>query len=194
MRWRIAIALCVAASCAFGDSTMAQKSRVEGAAAAGELTVARIYSQPSLSGQLARGLQWSPDGKLLTFFEVRGAGKDAQTELWSMDASSVARRLFVAAEKLLSILPAAPAKANQPTGLGLIAPSQYQWAPDSSALLFQSEQSLTWFDLKTQTSRTLVSGQSALADPKILPDVRSVSFVRDHNVWVVDVASGKERA
>src|SRR5271170_5442277 len=57
-------------------------------APAGELSVARIYSQPSLSGQLARGLKWSPDGKLLTYFERRGSGKDAQTELWAMDAAS----------------------------------------------------------------------------------------------------------
>ena len=187
----LASMLLVSALCAAGASAQQSAGTPSPAKA---LTVERIYSQPSLSGQLARGLQWSPDGRMLTFFEVRGAGNDAQTELWSMDASSGARRLFVAAEKLLSILPAAPARANQSTGLGRIAPSQYQWAPDSSALLFQSEQSLTWFDLKTQTPRTLVSGQSALADPKISPDARSVSFVRDHNLWVVDVASGKERA
>src|SRR5277367_412627 len=182
----LACALCLAGASAQQSAGTASPAKA--------LTVERIYSQPSLSGQLARGLQWSPDGRMLTFFEVRGAGQDAQTELWSMDASSGARRLFVAAGKLLSILPTAPARANQATGLGRIAPSQYQWAPDSSALLFQGEQSLTWFDLKTQTSRPLVSGKETLADPKVSPDARSVSFVREHNLWVVDVASGKERA
>jgi dipeptidyl-peptidase-4 len=172
----------------------AQPQSGSAAAPAQPLTVERIYSQPSLSGQLARGLQWSPDGKLLTFFEKRGSGKDAQTELWSIEASSGARKLLISSDKLLSILPATPAKANQATGLGRIAPSQYQWSPDSSALLFQAEQSLTWFDLKTQTPRILVSGKEALADPKVSPDARSVSFVREHNLWIVDVVGGKERA
>ncbi|HME11917.1 MAG TPA: DPP IV N-terminal domain-containing protein, partial [Candidatus Acidoferrum sp.] len=160
----------------------------------GLLSVERIYSEPSLSGQLARGLQWSPDDKLFSFFETRGKGKDARTELWAMDAASGERRLLIGADKLLAILPPPPAKANQSTGLGRIAPNQYQWAPDSSALLFQGEQSLTWFDLKKQTPHTLVSGTETLADPKISPDGRSVSFVRQHNLWIVDVASAKERA
>jgi len=34
----------------------------------GGLTVKRIYSQPSLSGSLTNGVQWAPDGKMLSFF------------------------------------------------------------------------------------------------------------------------------
>jgi dipeptidyl-peptidase-4 len=39
-----------------------------------------------------------------------------------------------------------------------------------------------------------VSGKQDIADAKISPDGRYVSFVRDHNVWLVEVAGGKERA
>src|ERR1700757_1398777 len=70
------------------------------------LTVERIYSQPSLSGRLTPGLAWTPDGKGLSYFETKGSGKDAKTELWVMDAASGERRLLVAADKLESILPA----------------------------------------------------------------------------------------
>ncbi|MGB7436004.1 MAG: hypothetical protein WBW49_11365, partial [Candidatus Acidiferrum sp.] len=54
----------------------------------GELTVDRIYSQPSLSGRLTRGIAWSPDGKRLTYLESKGAGKEMKTELWAMDLAS----------------------------------------------------------------------------------------------------------
>ncbi len=54
------------------------------------LTVERIYSQPSLSGRLTRGLAWTPDAKGLSYFETKGSGKDAKTELWVMDARSFA--------------------------------------------------------------------------------------------------------
>src|SRR5713226_9371482 len=38
--------------------------------AASPLTVERIYGQPSLSGSLTNGLEWSPDGKLLGYFQL----------------------------------------------------------------------------------------------------------------------------
>jgi dipeptidyl-peptidase 4 len=158
------------------------------------LTVERIYSQPSLSGRLTRGLVWTPDGKALSYFETKGSGKEAKTELWVMDAASGERQLLVASDKLESILPLDTSRPTQATGLGRRAPSQYQWAPDGAGILFQGPTALAWLDVKSQTRRTLVSGKATLADPKISPDGRNVSFVRDHNVWIMSLADGKERA
>lgn len=174
----------------FAPPSEAQQSATSGKA----LTVERIYSMPSLSGRLTRGLTWSPDGKQISYFETKGAGKEAKTELWTMDAASGERRLLVAADKLESILPADSSKPTQATGLGRRAPAQYQWAPDGAAILFQGPTALAWLDLKSQVARTLVSGKAALADPKISPDGKFVSFVRNHNLWLVNLADGKERA
>jgi len=156
--------------------------------------VERVYSQPSLSGQLTRGVAWSPDGKRLSFFETKGSGKEAKIELWAMDTSSGERKLLVAAEKLEGALPAESDKETQATGLGRHAPSQYQWAPNGESLLFQGAKALVWFNLKSQTGRTLVSGKAAIADSKISPDGKYVSFVRDHNLWLVGVADAREKA
>src|SRR5467141_2102038 len=157
------------------------------------LTVERIYSQPSLSGRLTRGLVWTPDGRALSYFETKGSGKEARTELWVMDAASGERRLLVASDKLESILPVDTSRPTQATGLGRRAASQYQWAPDGAGILFQGPTALAWLDVKSQTTRTLVSGKATLVDPKISPDGRNVSFVRDHNVWTMNLADGKER-
>jgi dipeptidyl-peptidase 4 len=175
-------------------ATFSPATRSQTAAAGKALTVERIYSQPSLSGRLTRGLEWTPDSKELSYFETKGVGKDAKIELWVMDAAKGERRLLVAADKLESVLPADGSKPTQATGLGRRAPAQYQWAPDGGGILFQGPTALAWLDLKTQTARTLVSGIATLADPKISPDGRYVSFVRDHNLWLVGVADGKERA
>jgi dipeptidyl-peptidase 4 len=177
----------------FAFPTLAQQSSVAPAAGK-QLTVERIYSQPSLSGRLTRGLTWTPDGKQLSYFETKGSGKEAKTELWTMDAASGERKLLVAADKLESILPADSSKPTQATGLGRRAPAQYQWAPDGSAILFQGPTALAWLELKSQAARTLVSGTAAIADPKISPDGKFVSFVRDHNLWLVNLADGQERA
>jgi dipeptidyl-peptidase-4 len=158
------------------------------------LTVDRIYSEPSLSGQLTRGIAWTPDSKQISFFKTDGVGKGAKTELWVMDLATGQRRALLTADKLESVLPANAGQSTQATGLGRHAPAQYQWAPVGNALLFQGPTSLAWFDLKTQVSRTLVSGKEGLADAKISPDSKYVSFVRNHNLWLVNVADGKERA
>ena len=60
--------------------------------------------------------------------------------------------------------------------------------------MFVGPNSLSWFDLKTQAARTLLQGKEAIADVKISPDGNLVSFVREHNLFVVNVADGKERA
>jgi dipeptidyl-peptidase-4 len=164
------------------------------AAKPGELTVDRIYSQPSLSGRPTRGVMWSPDGKELSFFESKGAGREAKPELWSMNPATGQRTLLISGEKLETILPPSPAKQSQATGAGRRAPSQYQWAPDNDAILFVATESLAWFDLKTQASRVLVAGKAELSDVKISPDGKYVSFLREHNIWLVSVAGGKERA
>jgi dipeptidyl-peptidase 4 len=161
---------------------------------AGQLTVDRIYSQPSLSGRLTRGIAWAPDGKRLTYLDSQGTGKDAKTELWAMDVASGQRSVLIPSDKLDTIFPAPAAKQSQATGAGRHAPSQYQWAPDGEGLVFEGPDALAWYDLKTQTGRVLVSGKEEMSDVKISPDSRYVSFVRNHNVSVVGIADGKERA
>jgi dipeptidyl-peptidase-4 len=69
---------------------------------------------------------------------------------------------------------------------------RFQWAPDASAVLLEDTQTLAWLDLKDGKWRTLLSNRS-ITDPKISPDGRSISFVSQHNIWLVDLTSGKIR-
>lgn len=181
-----ALFLSVAVSCASAQQATA--------AQAGQLTVDRIYGRPSLSGRLTRGIAWSVDGKKLSFFEAPDTGKETQPALYVIDVSTGERSLLIAADKLKSVLPATSDKPSQATGLARHAPSQLEWAASGDALLFESSNSLAWFDLKTQEGHVLVSGKAELADAKISPDSKYVSFVRDHNLWLVPSAGGKERA
>src|ERR1700740_1408785 len=152
-----------------------------------QLAIEAIYGQLGLNGRLTRGIAWTPDSKQLSFFKDVPASKprEARSELWILDVASGKSRLLMSAEKLESLLPSETEKSTQATGLGRRPPSQYHWAPNGGALLFQSPTALAWLDLNTQSARALVSGKATLADPKISPDGRYVSFLRDHNVWLV---------
>jgi len=164
------------------------------AASSGLLTVDRIYGQPSLSGRLTRAVAWTPDNKKLSYFETAGSGKSEHTSLWAIDLSSSERTMLIAADKLETVLPAKHEETSQATGLGRHAPSEYRWAPNGEALLLSGATSLAWFDLKSQSGRVLVTGKEELADAKISPDGKFVSFLRDHNLWLVDTADGQVRA
>ena len=160
-----------------------------------DLTVERIYSGPSLSGQLLRDARWSPDGELLSYL----TGNGERTEIWVVDAATGQRRVLVDAARLRDVL-LPPASRGQQTGLGRLTPSQYRWAPDSQALLFIGARQIAWYDLESQTSRHLLPANAAdaedgatLDDAKISPDGRWVSFIRNHDIWVVGVAGGPAR-
>jgi dipeptidyl-peptidase 4 len=177
-----------------------------------KLTVERIYFEPGLSGHMLRGMAWTPDGKQVTFLEAEKSDaedatggsaennrsgkqkKENKSALWIVEAKSGDRRILVSAERLASMLPENSAAPTQATGLGRHAPADYQWAPDGKALLFQGPNALVWFELKSEAPHTLVAGKETLADPKISPDGKFVSFVRDHNLWLVNIADGQERA
>lgn len=189
----VVTAVILAALCLAG----AQPATVS-AQATKQLTVERIWGQPSLSGTLLQGLQWSPDGKWLSYFQRMGRGRDAQSEIWVMEAATGEKKVLVAADKLGSLFappaePTRPAAATQPTGLGRLTPQRYFWAPDGQAMLIALQGGLYWFDVKTQAGKKLTSGEGAVRDPKISPDGKWVSFVREHNVWVVGVADGAEK-
>ena len=176
------------------------------------LTVERIYSLPNLGGSLAEGLSWTPDGSRVSFFEPikitpaqsgfnpnpylpkTEAKKLPSPNLWIMDASSGERRILVPSEKLETILPAGPSGTTQATGLGRHASGKYQWAPDGGAILFEGPHALAWYGVKSGEVRTLVTSKEVVSDPKISPDGRWVSFVRDHNIWLVSVSENAKES
>ena len=159
-----------------------------------ELTVERIYGEPSLGGNPTTGIEWSADSKHILFLVHNPQEKNAGTELWIMDAATGERSVLVNSETLKAITQPPKTKSIQATGLGRIEPVSYFWSPDGNSLLFAGSSALVLLDLKTMAHRTLVSGEENIEDPKFSPDGKWVSFVRDWNLWVVSVASGETKA
>ncbi len=177
-------------------ATMTLQAPAQQTAQRKALTVERIYGPgPSLSGSLTQGLQWSPDGKLLSYTQRSGQGREAKTDIWVIDVATGDRRVLLDSEKIQSLVPPPTPTGgvgSQATGLGRLAPQQYRWSPTGDSLLFVGQGNLYWFDLKTQAGKRLTSGKEAAEDPKFSPDGKTVSFVRGYDLWVVDIASGKE--
>ncbi len=163
------------------------------------LSVEKIYTRPGLTLPLARGVAWSPDGKWLSFLQTTGSGANAKIDLYAVDPArpSDPPRVLVDSDKLRELLPASRRRDTQATGLGRLAAQQYQWGPSGKAILFISDDNLYWYELETQTGRRLLAERPAgetreIKDARISPDAKWVAFVRNHDIWLAELASGRE--
>ncbi len=175
----------------FGSSFPANAQAQAILAAGKALTVERLYSAPSLNGNLTQGIEWSPDGKRFSYIEGKGRGEDAAVELWTMDAATGERKVLVNAETLKAVTQPEKTKNIQATGLGRVQAENYFWAPDGKSLLFVGSNSLVMLDLKSMASKTVVSSEQEIEDPKFSPDAKWLSFVRNFNLWVANIATGE---
>ena len=148
------------------------------------LTVERIFAEPSLSGHVSPDFEWSADGQQLAYLEASGAGADRERSLWAMNATTGARRLLVPAGKL-----------NLQAGAGNPETQlTFRWAPDGGRLLLGASTSLTLLDLKSGLSRNVITGTDAISGAQFSPDGHWVSFVRGHNLWLMNLANGSVTA
>jgi len=174
-----------------GLTLAAPHARAQAPQSAGkQLTVETIFGQPGLNGRPTPGLAWAPDGKSVSYFNLDFRSGKVTRELWAMDAATGKTHVLVSAEKLESLMEPPKGQPSQKTGLGRHPPSGYFWAPDSKALLFAGEDQLVWLDLQTMTSRVLFQSTSEIQDPKISPDGKLVSYLENHDLWVVPSAGG----
>src|SRR5579863_3748934 len=188
----LSVALCIGSVRAGGESSRQADSAQTKQAR--ELTVERIHGSPNLSGNLTMGIEWSPDAKRISYLERNPQSANAGTELWTMDAATGERKVLVNSETLKGVTQPEKTAATQATGLGRIEPGSYFWSPTGDSLLFAGSSDLVLLDLKTMAQKSLISGDRDIADPKFSPDGKWVSFVRDWNLWIVNVASRETRA
>jgi dipeptidyl-peptidase-4 len=170
-----------------------------GPALASDLTVERLFEAPDLAGPSLRLARFSPDGRLVTYLRGRD---DAPTvyDLWAYDIARAGYRLLVdsrvlvPAEGALSAEEEARRERQRIAALRGIV--EYEWSPDSKALLFPLGGDLYHYDLRkppAEAVRRLTTTEAFETDPRYSPRGRYVSFIRDQDLYAVEVATGVER-
>jgi len=151
------------------------------AAAPSVLSYDAIFAADA-AGRGPSQLAWSPDGRRLTYLLDDGRG----AVLWSLDpATGAAREL---------LRPGDLGKASGGAS-GDIALKSYQWSPRGDSLLLEGGGDLYLLSLTGITSlRRLTDTAAAEKDPKFSPDATHIAFVRGADLYLLDVASGREQA
>ena len=165
------------------------------------LTVERLFSGPDLAGAGLRGARFSPDGKLVTYLQGGAESKD-RLDLWAHDIASGRNALLVDSRSLVAdegkLSPEEEARRERQRTVALAGIVDYQFSPDSRFLLIPIAGDLFLYDLKaprgTDPARRLTSTEAAETDARFSPQGRYVSFVRGQNLFIIEVASGRETA
>lgn len=161
-----------------------------------ELTIERLVSSPSISGPAVQGLKMSPDGKRITFLKGKAENK-AQLDLWEFNVETGTASLLVDSQTLLGgqeeeLSEEEKARRERNRALtgkrGIVS---YDWSTDSQSLLFPLGGDVFVLPLEGKVKR-LTETPEYETDIRFSPQSNYVSFVRERELYVVNVETGAE--
>lgn len=163
-----------------------------------KLTIERIFAAPDLSGPSLRSPQISPDGRLVAYLRGAERNKD-RLDLWAYDVGTRHHRLLVDSSRLAPENHALSAEEEQrrerQRTSSLSGIVEYHFSADSRYLLVPLSGYLYVFDLHAKPDKAvhrLTHTASYETDAKFSPLGHYVSFIRDKNLVVYELATGKE--
>ena len=164
------------------------------AATAEKLTIERLFAAPDLSGASLRSPHISPDGHLVAYLRSKDSNKD-RLDLWAYDIGRHEHRLLVDSavlepqEHALSAEEESRRERQRTSSLSGIV--EYEFSADSRYLLVPLGGDLYVYDLQATSDkavRRLTSGARYETDAHFSPHGAYVSFIRDQNLIVYDLA------
>ena len=167
-------------------------------AAGNDLSLNRIFADPALTGPTPRGVKVSPDGRRVGL--LRGRATDQhQLDLWTYDVNTGRLEMRVNSTRLAPeehLSDAERARRERERTADYHGIVDYDWAPDGRHVLFTLGGNLYLYDLDAKADaalRRLTQTTQPVIDPQVSPRGGYVSFVRDQDLWVIDLKHGEER-
>lgn len=163
-------------------------------AQAKQLELERLFADPALSGATPRSLSMAPDGSRVTY--LKGKTEDAnRLDLWQYHIKESKHSLLVDADSLISgaeTLSDEEKARRERMRLFASGIISYSWSKNSDALLFPLNGDLYYYQLSSKTAKKLTDTREFETDATISPNGRYVAFIRNQNLFVLEIASGKE--
>ena len=158
------------------------------------LTPERVFSSPNLNGPVAKGVSLSPDGQLVAFLRSRPDNVDVQ-DLWAAPTGDgepyklIDARALVPDAGELSEAEKARRERMRISARGVV---EYSWDQQGRYILAPLEGDIFLANRADGKVRRLTETPADEIDAKVSPKGSYVSYVRDQNLIVYDLASGKE--
>ena len=160
------------------------------------LTVERVFSNPSLSGPVARGVSLSPEGELVAFLRSREDDVDV-LDLWAAPVAGgepfklIDARALVPDAGELSEAEKARRERMRISQRGVV---EYSWDEQGRYILAPLEGDIFLANRADGSVRRLTETEADEIDAKVSPKGQFVSFVRDQNLYLLNLETGAEQA
>jgi dipeptidyl-peptidase-4 len=158
------------------------------------LTPERVFANPSLAGPVARGVSLSPDGELVAFLRSREDDVDV-LDLWAAPTGEgepfklIDARALVPDAGELSEAEKARRERMRISQRGVV---EYSWDEQGRYILAPLEGDVFLAERAGGTVRRLTETEADEIDAKVSPKGNFVSWVRDQDLVVYDLAAGTE--
>jgi len=158
------------------------------------LTPERVFANPSLSGPVARGVSLSPDGELVAFLRSREDDVDV-LDLWAAPTGDgepfklIDARALVPDAGELSEAEKARRERMRISQRGVV---EYSWDEQGRYILAPLEGDVFLAERAGGAVRRLTETEADEIDAKVSPKGNFVSWVRDQDLVVYDLAAGTE--
>jgi len=159
-----------------------------------KLTIERIFASPPIAGTTPRLLKLSPDGRYASMLKPRTADRE-RFDLWAMDTSTGELRMLVDSTRIGGgeISEAEKMRRERARVGGSKGIVEYEWAPDGKSILAPVDGDLYLADVARGSVRRLTNTPATEIDAHVSEGGRYVSFVRDQNLYAIDLSTGAER-
>jgi dipeptidyl-peptidase-4 len=161
-----------------------------------KLTAGRLFTDPDLAGKTARGVALSPDGKRVTYLRAKEDNANV-LDLWAADVAGgepyrlIDSNALSSGKKELSEAEKARRERQRVSSRGIV---DYSWDDEGRFILVPLDGDLYLDHVADGAVRRLTDTAGDEVDAKVSPKGHYVSFVRDQNLYTLDVASGRESA
>jgi len=143
------------------------------------LTVEKIFAHGPLIGEVPDDISWSADDRHVSYMDGG--------ELIDLDPGTGKAHVLVSRAKIAS-LDGTKVSERDRDHRARYGQADYQWAPDSKHLLFDSSGRLWVYDTSNGTGVEIgFTGEAAGDDPKFSPNGEYVSFVRNHGLALLRI-------
>jgi dipeptidyl-peptidase-4 len=152
-----------------------------------QLTLDDIFLSNKFTPEKVENIRWKADGSGFTF--TKRNPSTSLNDIYLFDINTLEEKLFLLAEKLIY--------QNKQ-----IMMSSYEWTRDGKYLIIRGPVKTIWrhsrtspayiLNLESNEVIALADENQGLKNVKLSPDGKLVGYVKDHNLFIADVNTGKE--